>query len=115
MSPICFVRDVLVHAFERGTPPPPRSIGIISLEEFGNLIYGVQQVRGKILSPKELRAVPAACRFGSVLRKGIPQSRLCEHRARTKLWKSPARLNHCLKTPGHFDVHRSQTYSHSQK
>ena len=37
-----------------GCTPFPRSIGIIGLAEFVRLIYGLQQLRGKILSPKDL-------------------------------------------------------------
>jgi hypothetical protein len=37
--------------------PPPRSIGIIDLERKIDLIYGAQQLTGKILSAKEIRLV----------------------------------------------------------
>jgi hypothetical protein len=35
-------------------PPPPRSIGIKNLGDFRDLIYGLQLLRGKILSRKGL-------------------------------------------------------------
>jgi hypothetical protein len=40
-------------------PPPPRSIGIMELAGFRDLISCFQSVRGKILSPNELAAVIA--------------------------------------------------------
>jgi hypothetical protein len=42
----------------RGYPPPPRISGIINLGENPKVIYGAQQLAGKILSRKEL--APAA-------------------------------------------------------
>jgi len=41
----------------RGTPSPLRSIGIIDLAENRNVIYGGQQLRGKILSRKDLSPI----------------------------------------------------------
>jgi len=38
-------------------PPPPRSIGIIDLAGKCDLIYGAQQLAGKILRAKDLRPV----------------------------------------------------------
>jgi hypothetical protein len=38
------------------TPPPVGAIGIIDLGEFRDLIYGLQSLRGKILSRKELQS-----------------------------------------------------------
>jgi hypothetical protein len=41
--------------FLRGVPPPPPwSIGIYDLEEIREKIYGLQSLRGKILSPVDL-------------------------------------------------------------
>ena len=37
-----------------GIPPPPRISGIIDLEENREIIYGAQQLAGKILIRKEL-------------------------------------------------------------
>jgi hypothetical protein len=42
--------------FQRGIPPPPRSIGIMDLATKSCLICGLQSLTGKILSGKELRA-----------------------------------------------------------
>ena len=39
---------------ELGIPPPPRSSGIIDLGENCEVIYGAQQLAGKIFIPKEL-------------------------------------------------------------
>ena len=44
------------RAVMRGIPPPPRSIGMFNLAENCDLIYGAQQLRGKILSRKDLAA-----------------------------------------------------------
>jgi hypothetical protein len=47
-------------------PPPPWSIGIIDLEEIRDLIYGLQLLKGKILSRKEfsLRSNPdGQCKY----------------------------------------------------
>jgi hypothetical protein len=41
---------------DAGYPSPPWSIGIADLEEILDLIYGLQSLRGKILSRKELAA-----------------------------------------------------------
>jgi len=38
----------------QGYPPPSWSIGIIKLAKILDLIYGLQSIRGKILSRKEL-------------------------------------------------------------
>jgi len=43
---------------ETRSTPPPRSIGIIGLGEFREIIYDLQSLRGKILSHKELRDSP---------------------------------------------------------
>ena len=40
----------------QGTPPPGWSIGIIEFGEILDLIYGLQSLRGKILSRKEVAA-----------------------------------------------------------
>jgi hypothetical protein len=45
-----------VISFRRGIPLPPRSIGIIGLEENREIIYVAQEVAGKILSLKNLEA-----------------------------------------------------------
>jgi hypothetical protein len=43
----------------RGVPPPPSlSNGIIGLGEICEIIYGAQQVAGKILGTKELPVLP---------------------------------------------------------
>ena len=42
--------------FSTPTPPPVGAIGIIDLGEFRDLIYGLQSLRGKILSRKELQS-----------------------------------------------------------
>src|SRR5579871_6013419 len=39
----------------RGYTPPPRSIGIMGLEENCEIIFGAQRVAGKILETKQLR------------------------------------------------------------
>jgi hypothetical protein len=46
-------------------PLPPRSIGINDLAHFSDLIYGLQQLRGKILSRKELTrdSIVFACQW----------------------------------------------------
>jgi hypothetical protein len=42
---------------EVGTPPPPRCIGIMRLEENREKILELQAVEGKILSAKDLRSL----------------------------------------------------------
>jgi len=41
-------------SFLKRLPPPPRSIGILGLAGFCDLILGLQSVRGKILIPGDL-------------------------------------------------------------
>jgi len=45
-----------VHSLITPLPPLPRSIGIINFGEIRELIYGLQSLRGKILSRKELQS-----------------------------------------------------------
>ncbi len=70
------------------TPPPRRSIGIIDLGEFQDLIYGLQSLRGKILSRKELHPGIEISNSAPVSRKGVSQSRLDEHERRFVLCKT---------------------------
>ncbi len=60
-------------------PPLPRSIGIINLGEIRDLIYGLQSLRGKILSRKELQSEIGSRWSVPVSRMGISRSRLSEH------------------------------------
>jgi len=45
---------ILGNRWILGYPPPLPSIGIIDLAENRDVIYGAQQLRGKILSRKDL-------------------------------------------------------------
>jgi hypothetical protein len=52
----CKISQQIILVAEAGYPLPPWSIGIIELGKILDLIYGLQSLRGKILSRKELAA-----------------------------------------------------------
>src|SRR5579864_3161185 len=60
-------------------PPPPGCTEIIELQENGEIIYGLQSLRGKILSRKDLSIVPQ--NNASRARSHDPMNRLCDARA----------------------------------
>ena len=74
--------------FSNPHPLPRRSIRIMDLGEFRDLIYGLQSLRGKILSRKELQSEIKISRSAPVSRKGISQSRLDEHERSAVLCKT---------------------------
>src|ERR1039458_9597942 len=65
--------------FGNSPPPLPRSIGISNLGGIRDLIYGLQSLRGKILSRKELQSEIGSRWSVPVSRMGISRSRLSEH------------------------------------
>jgi hypothetical protein len=50
----CFGKMAIYSFVTNGYTPSPRSIGIIDLAAKRDLIYGLQQLTGKILGTKEL-------------------------------------------------------------
>ena len=65
--------------FSTPRPPPPGSIEIIELDENRKVIYGLQSLRGKILSRKDLSIVPQ--NNASRARSHDRMNRLCDARA----------------------------------
>ena len=65
--------------FDNSPPPFWRSIGITDLEEIRDLIYGLQSLRGKILSRKELQPQIGSRYQGQVSSIEISRSRSDEH------------------------------------
>ena len=69
---------------EMGTPPSPRSIGMMELGEICEVILVLQQVRGKILETKHLRGLFVAFIMVLLLRSqderfAFSKSRSFEH------------------------------------